>query len=140
MIQVTETIAIDESEITERFVRSAGPGGQHVNKTSTAVELRFDVHNSQSLQEPVKQRLAVLAGRRLTDDGVLVLFVQTGRSQELNRRIARARLLDLIRRAAEAPKPRRVTRPTLGSKLRHRAAKEHRAGLKAGRTAPRGED
>jgi ribosome-associated protein len=140
MIPVTDHIAIDEGEIEERFVRAAGPGGQHVNKTSTAVELRFDVRNSPSLEGPVKQRLAALAGRRLNDAGVLVLFAQAGRSQELNRRIARARLFELIRRAADAPKPRKATRPTLGSKLRHRAAKQHRAGVKAGRTAPRGEE
>jgi ribosome-associated protein len=127
MIPVTDHIAIDEGEIEERFVRAAGPGGQHVNKTSTAVELRFDVRNSPSLEGPVKQRLAALAGRRLNDAGVLVLFAQAGRSQELNRRIARARLFELIRRAADAPKPRKATRPTLGSKLRHR-------------TAPRGEE
>ena len=133
MITISDRIALDESEIEERFVRSAGPGGQHVNKTSTAVELRFDVRRSPSLPDAVKARLAALAGRRLTDEGVLVLFAQQGRSQELNRRIARARLFELIRRAAEAPKPRKPTRPTLASKQRHRAAKERRSGLKAAR-------
>lgn len=140
MIPITDKIALDESEIIEQFVRSSGPGGQHVNKTSTAVELRFDVRSSSSLPDAVKQRLASLAGRRMTEDGVLVLFAQAGRSQELNRRIARARLFDLIRRAAEAPKPRVATKPTLGSKLRRRAAKARRSGVKAGRGAPRPED
>jgi ribosome-associated protein len=140
MIEITDHIVLNEDELQERFVRSTGPGGQHVNKTSTAIELRFDLRNSPSLPDAVKERLTVLAGRRLNDDGVLVLFAQAGRSQELNRRVARARLFDLIRRAAQAPKPRRPTRPTLASKKRHRISKEHRAGIKAARGAPRSED
>ena len=94
MLQITDTIAIADEEITERFVRASGPGGQHVNKTSTAVELRFDVRNSPSLPDEVKARLETLAGSRLTLDGVLVLFAQGARSQEMNRQDARARPRD----------------------------------------------
>ncbi|MEO6377179.1 MAG: alternative ribosome rescue aminoacyl-tRNA hydrolase ArfB, partial [Caulobacteraceae bacterium] len=97
MIEITPWLAIDDDEIQERFVRASGPGGQHVNKTSTAVELRFDVRGSPTLPEDVKARLEKLAGSRLTLEGVLVLFSQVARSQEMNRQDARARLVDLIR-------------------------------------------
>ena len=110
-IRVTASIALDPSEIEESFVRAAGPGGQHVNKTSTAIELRFDVANSPSLTDDIKARLTALGGSRMTQEGVLVLFAQGHRSQEMNRQDARERLVELIRRATEKPKPRRPTEP-----------------------------
>ncbi len=137
MIQITDSIAIEDDEIQERFVRASGPGGQHVNKTSTAVELRFDVRNSRSLPDAVKARLEVLAGSRLTLDGILVLFAQGARSQEMNRQDAKTRLADLIRRATETPKPRRATKPTYGSKLRRLEGKSLRSGVKSTRARPR---
>src|ERR1700710_2252217 len=103
LIEITPWLAIDDDEIQEKFVRASGPGGQHVNKTSSAVELRFDVRGSPSLPEDVKARLEALSGSRLTLDGVLVLFVQTSRSQEMNRQEARARLVELIRKATQRP-------------------------------------
>lgn len=140
MIQVTDAIAIDEDEVSYAFVRASGPGGQHVNKTSTAVELRFDARDSPSLPDPVRARLERLAGSRLTNEGVIVLFAQNRRSQELNRQDALERLLELIRKAAEIPKRRRPTRPTLASKTRRLEAKSRRAGVKAARGRPRGDD
>ncbi len=140
MIQITDQIAIDEAEIQERFVRASGPGGQHVNKTSTAVELRFDVRNSPSLPDPVKARLIKLAGSRMSLEGVLVLSSQAARSQEMNRRDVRERLFALIRRATETPKPRKATRPTYASKLKRLESKERRSGLKAARGRPRNEE
>jgi ribosome-associated protein len=141
MIQVTDQIAIGEEEIQERFVRASGPGGQHVNKTSTAVELRFDVRNSPNLPDAVKTRLAKLAGSRLSLDGILVLSSQGSRSQEMNRRDVRERLIALIRRATEKPKPRRPTKPTYSSTLKRLEGKQRRSGVKAARGAPpRGED
>lgn len=140
MIQVTDAIAIDEDEISYAFVRASGPGGQHVNKTSTAVELRFDVRGSPSLPDPVRARLERLAGSRLTNEGVLVLFAQNRRSQELNRQDALERLLELVRKAAEIPKRRRPTRPTLASKTRRLDAKSRRSGVKAARGRPRADD
>jgi len=139
-IEITENLAIDQDEIEERFVRASGPGGQHVNKTSTAVELRFDIRNSPSLPDDIKLRLERLAGSRLTQDGVIVLFAQAARSQEFNRRAARARLLALIARAAEKPKPRKATRPTYASTLRRREAKSRRAAIKTARGTPRTDD
>ena len=138
-IPITDTISIEEDEILERFVRASGPGGQHVNKTSTAVELRFDVRRSPSLPDSVKARLEVLAGSRLTLEGILVLFAQGARSQEMNRQEARARLAELIRRATERPKPRRPTKPTYGSKLRRLESKSLRSGVKSARGRPRDE-
>jgi ribosome-associated protein len=131
MIQVTGRIALDEREIEESFVRASGPGGQNVNKLSTAVELRFDVRRSPSLPQAVKARLEALAGRRLTKDGVLVILAQRHRTQERNRADALERLLDLIRAAAAPPPPpRRPTKPTAGSKRRRLESKGRRSTVK----------
>jgi ribosome-associated protein len=140
MIEITSWLRIDDDEIIEKATRASGPGGQHVNKTSSAIELRFDVRNSPSLPDDVKARLETLAGSRLTLDGVLVLFAQGHRSQELNRQDARERLVELIRRATEKPKPRRPTKPTYSSKLKRLDGKSKRAGVKANRGKPRGDD
>jgi ribosome-associated protein len=139
-LEITPSLSIDEDEIGWRAARASGPGGQHVNKTSTAIELRFDVLGSPSLPDEVKQRLIALAGARATQDGVLVLFAQGFRSQELNRQDALARLVDLIRRAAHRPKPRRPTKPTYASKLKRLDTKSRRSGVKTLRGRPRGED
>lgn len=135
-IQVTPSISIDERELEETFVLASGPGGQNVNKLSTAVQLRFDVARSPSLPEGVRSRLARLAGRRLTQDGVLVLSARTHRTQGRNREAALEALLDLIRRAAVPPVPRRPTRPTLASKTRRLDAKARRSTVKRGRSGP----
>ena len=136
MIAITDQIALDDDEITEKFVRASGPGGQHVNKTSTAVELRFDVRNSPSLPEEVKVRLERLAGSRLTQDGVLILFAQGARSQEMNRQEARERLVELVRRALHKPKPRKATKPTYSSRLKRLESKVRRGGVKSLRGKP----
>jgi ribosome-associated protein len=127
-------------EISERAARASGPGGQHVNKTSTAIELRFDGRGSTSLPEDVKARLEALSGARLTQEGVLVLFAQEHRSQEMNRQAARERLLALIRQAAVRPRTRRATRPTLASKLKRLEGKTRRSGVKGLRGRPASED
>jgi ribosome-associated protein len=137
MIEVTPAIILADGELAWKAVRASGPGGQHVNKTSTAVELRFDVRASPALPEPVRARLYRLAGSRLTQDGVLVLVAQGSRSQEMNRQEALDRLLALIRRAAEPPPPpRKKTRPTLASKRRRLEHKVKRGGVKAMRGRP----
>jgi len=131
MIRITDRISIDERELEERFVRASGPGGQNVNKLSSAVQLRFDVRRSPSLSPDVRARLEQLAGRRLTRDGVIVIMAQRHRTQERNRQDALDRLVELIERASVAPTPRRPTRPTRGSKERRLATKKNRAGIKS---------
>jgi ribosome-associated protein len=135
MIRVTGHIEIDEREIDEQFVRASGPGGQNVNKLSTAVQLRFDVRHSPSLPADVRTRLERLAGSRLSQDGVLIIIAQRHRTQGRNRQDALDRLLDLIRRAAIAPIKRRPTRPTAGSRERRIEGKKRRAGVKKLRQA-----
>jgi ribosome-associated protein len=135
-LEINKTLSIDEGELFERFVLSSGPGGQNMNKVSTAVELRFSVRDSPSLPEGLKARLVRLAGARMTQDGVLVISAQRYRSQQRNREDAQQRLFELIRAAAEVPKHRRATRPTLASKERRLAAKNVRSGTKSMRARP----
>ncbi len=130
MIRITPRIVLDEREIEESFIRASGPGGQNVNKLSTAVQIRFDVARSPALPDEVRARLARLAGRRLTQDGVLVITAQNHRTQERNRADALDRLIELIRAAAVPPVPRRPTRPTAGSRRRRLEAKGRRSDLK----------
>ena len=136
MIYVTDDISLDEGEIEIRQVKASGPGGQHVNKTSSAIELRFDVDNSPSLTPDVKARLTKIAGSRMTLEGELLIFAQSHRSQEMNRQDAIGRLIALVQRAAEAPKPRKKTRPTKASKERRLAQKSRRSGVKSMRGRP----
>ena len=140
MIRITDHISIDESEIEESFVRSSGPGGQNVNKLSTAVQLRFDVRHSPSLPNDVAIRLIRLAGRRMTKDGVLVLIAQNHRTQERNRAEALERLIALVRQAAVRPTPRRATKPTKASKERRIEGKKRRSSIKAMRRGKPGWD
>ncbi|UAJ09283.1 alternative ribosome rescue aminoacyl-tRNA hydrolase ArfB [Polymorphobacter megasporae] len=133
MIPVTPEIALDDDEIDESFIRASGPGGQNVNKVSSAVQIRFDVRRSRNLPDAVAVRLMKLAGSRMTQDGVLVLTAQRFREQERNRADARARLVALIAAAAVAPVKRRASRPTAGSKERRLEGKSVRSGIKAAR-------
>ena len=130
MIPVTPSIAIHEDEITLHFIRASGPGGQHVNKVATAVQLRFDVRNSPNLPDDVRARLIQLAGRKITEDGILVIEAKRFRTQDSNRQDALDRLIRLIRKACEKPKPRHRTRPSKKSKERLLAAKRHRSRIK----------
>jgi ribosome-associated protein len=130
MIRITDAIAIDERELDERFVRASGPGGQNVNKVSTAAQLRFNLDASSSLPEPVKLRARRIAGSRLTTEGEIVITADRYRTQPLNRDDAVTRLIELLRDAATPPKPRRATRPTLASKARRLESKTKRGGVK----------
>ncbi|WP_193140178.1 MULTISPECIES: alternative ribosome rescue aminoacyl-tRNA hydrolase ArfB [unclassified Meridianimarinicoccus] len=138
MIEISPDITLQDWEFTENFTRASGPGGQNVNKVSTAVELRFEAARSPHLAAPVKTRLRRLAGRRWTDDGALILRVEDTRSQARNREIARERLADLVRKALVAPKRRRPTKPTKGSIRRRLEAKTQRGQVKSlrGKVAP----
>ena len=132
MLQV-QSIAIDDAELVERFVRASGPGGQNVNKVATAVELRFDIAHSPSLPEPVRARLLAKRDRRVTADGVLVISAQRFRTQERNREDARERLAHFVESGLRAPRPRIATRPTRASKERRLEAKRGRSTIKQGR-------
>lgn len=129
-MRINDQITIEDWELSEQFTRASGPGGQHVNKVSTAVELRFEAERSPNLTEPVKRRLKKLAGRRWTQDGAIIIFVQETRSQARNREIAKERLTALILQALEKPKFRVATKPTRGSVKRRLTAKKVRGGTK----------
>ena len=130
MIRITPSISIDERELQLEFVRASGPGGQKVNKVATAVQLRFDVVNSPSLPDDVRERLIRLAGKRVTEDGVLVIEARRYRTQDRNRKDAIDRLISLVQKAAVEPKPRRKTKPTPASKERRLANKRRRSEIK----------
>ncbi|MFO1234260.1 MAG: alternative ribosome rescue aminoacyl-tRNA hydrolase ArfB [Rivihabitans pingtungensis] len=130
MIPITRSLALADDEIEAAFTRAQGPGGQHVNTTDSAVQLRFDVRHSPSLPEPVKARLCALAGRRMTQDGVLLIQSQAQRSQALNRADALAKLVALIQAACQAPRPRKATRPTRASQTRRLDGKAKRGAVK----------
>jgi ribosome-associated protein len=133
LLEVSNSISIPDNELEERFVRASGPGGQNVNKVSTCVELRFDVAHSPALPEPVRARLLAKADSRLTEAGILIIQAQEHRSQDMNRQDARARLIEFIRSGLQAPKKRKKTKPTRGSKERRIKSKKSRAGIKKDR-------
>ena len=139
-IQITRTVAIDPAELDESFVRGSGPGGQNVNKVASAVQLRFDLVNSPNIPEPMKRRVAALAGSRLTKEGMIVITSNSHRDQPLNRAEALARLVALLREGAHPPKPRVATRPTLASKKRRVDSKSVRSSVKKMRTRPAGDE
>jgi ribosome-associated protein len=140
MIRITRSVSIDEDEIEEEFVRSSGPGGQNVDKVATAVVLRFDAVRSPSLSEDIRERLRHVAGRRMTRSGVIVIHARRYRTQERNRKDARDRLVALIRRATEKPKPRRRTRPTAASREKRLQTKRRRSEAKRRRRGVSGSD
>ena len=136
LIRIDSRNSIDESQIEEAFVRASGPGGQNVNKVSSAVQLRFNVAGAVGLSEPVRARLAALAGRRMTRDGWIVIIAQRFRTQERNRADALERLVELVRRAADPPARRIATKPTLASRRRRLESKKARSGAKSLRARP----
>jgi ribosome-associated protein len=135
-LHITPRLSIEEAELGFSFARASGPGGQNVNKVESAVQLRFDIRNSPSLSEATKERLETLAGSRATKDGVLVIFAQSFRSQDLNKQDAQQRLVDLIIEAARKPKPRIKTRPTLSAKKKRVDSKVERGKTKRLRSGP----
>jgi len=138
-LRISDRVALDEAELIEQFVRAPGPGGQNVNKLSSAVQLRFDVIGSPSLPDDVRARLKRLAGRRLTTEGVLIIDAHRHRTQARNREDARERLFELIREASVAPKPRRATKPTLASRRRRVEEKRKRGEVKRARRRSEGD-
>ncbi|OHC74980.1 MAG: peptide chain release factor I [Rhodospirillales bacterium RIFCSPLOWO2_02_FULL_58_16] len=140
MIHITPSIIIDDSEICRSFIRASGPGGQNVNKVETVVQLRFDAANSPTLFGAVFQRLKSLAGQRMTRDGVIIITARRFRTQERNRRDAMDRLINLIRRAAVPPKPRRPTKPTIGARERRLDGKRRQSKTKSRRISVKGDE
>ena len=139
MIRIASHILLDEDALIERAVRASGPGGQHVNKTSSAIELRFDVRGA-DFPDDMKARAEALAGSRLTSEGVIVIFAQEHRSLEMNRQAARERLIELLKQAAHKPKARRPTKPTFASKVKRLEGKTKRSGVKSLRGKPGADD